>query len=228
VTSGAVKDWHPVVYGATVITGADQRRAPSADERRRILRAQGDNCLYCQLPIGSEVLRKGRPVRLRRNWDHFVPYAYVARNPGANFVLACHVCNAIKNCRIFATVDEARQTILPLREEKGYEAAWSARRRANLAAKAARAGRPPRQPIEVGQVWASRTVKDQGRTIRVVAVGLNCVRYVVLTPAAKAKRNTTGRFGVMATEAWRPLYDLVGAEAGKNAPRGEQHPRDGE
>jgi hypothetical protein len=113
-------DWRLAVYGGTRIIGTDRRKQPSTADRQRILAAQGDICLYCQLPIGTIVTRNGRDVVLRRNWDHFVPYAYSARNPGTNWVLSCHVCNGIKSCRMFTTVKDAQDMILPIRKAKGY------------------------------------------------------------------------------------------------------------
>lgn len=113
-------DWRLAVYGGTRIVGTARRNSPRLADRQRILADQDDICLYCQIPIGAVVIRKGRDVVLRRNWDHFVPYAYVARNPGANWVLACHICNTIKGPRMFDTVQQARDVILPRREAKGY------------------------------------------------------------------------------------------------------------
>lgn len=124
-------DWRRAVYGRPIV-GSERKRRPRVADKQRLLAAQGDTCLYCQLPIGAAVLRGDELVTLQRNFDHFVPYAFVSRNPGANFVIACHVCNGIKTALIFTTVEEARAYILPRREAKGYEPAWSAARRINL------------------------------------------------------------------------------------------------
>lgn len=122
------------MYGHSVV-GNETRRRPRIADRRRVFDAQGDVCLYCELPIGTEILRTKRTsnvVTLRRAWDHFIPHAYIARNPGANWVIACHICNEIKKAGVFATVEEARAVILPLRERRGYEPVWSVVRRLNL------------------------------------------------------------------------------------------------
>ena len=114
-------DWRLRVYGRGPANGTDRRRQPRVAERARIVAQQGNRCLYCELPIGTIVERRGKDVVLRLNWDHFIPYAYVARNPRDNWVLACHVCNGIKRGRIFKSVQEVRDTVLPERLRKGYE-----------------------------------------------------------------------------------------------------------
>lgn len=123
-------DWRLKVYGALSPAVEQNRRPPRRVDQHRILALQGDVCLYCGIPIGTEIsrVRKDRrgwtrtsTVVLRRNWDHFVPYSYIARNPQANWVLACHVCNLIKTARMFDTVEDARHAILPHRERRGYE-----------------------------------------------------------------------------------------------------------
>lgn len=114
-------DWRKTVYGRSHISGVQNRKAPLLAERLRVQEAQGNRCLYCEIPIGATIWRRSRTVTLRVNWDHFVPYAYLARNPRNNWVLACHVCNAIKSCRMFDSVQAARAAILPVRIAKGYE-----------------------------------------------------------------------------------------------------------
>lgn len=114
-------DWRRAVYGRSAIGGIGVRRAPRLADRIRVQEVQGNRCLYCEIPIGTTIWRRSQSVTLRTNWDHFVPYSYLVRNPGANWVLACHVCNGIKSCRMFDSVQAARDTILPIREAKGYE-----------------------------------------------------------------------------------------------------------
>lgn len=115
-------DWRLTVYGGTRISGQDRRKKPRVVDRARTLEIQGNKCLYCEIPIGTKVWRGAREIHLRANWDHFVPYSYLAANPAANWVLACHVCNGIKVARMFDTVQAAREVILPRRLAKGYEA----------------------------------------------------------------------------------------------------------
>ncbi|MFI9598880.1 HNH endonuclease [Streptomyces sp. NPDC052043] len=115
-------DWRLRVYGARgPSSGVTTRQYPRVAERRRAIELQNNRCLYCELPIGTAIWRHSRTVFLRTNWDHFIPYAYLARNPSSNWVLSCHVCNNIKSCRMFDTVQQAREVILPIRESKGYE-----------------------------------------------------------------------------------------------------------
>jgi len=108
------------VYGRP-ITGAARKRKPNAAIRQRILERQGNACLYCDLPIGAHVPRRGKLITLRLNWDHFIPHAYAASNGHDNWVAACHVCNGIKHSKIFNTVIEAQLFIRPRWQELGYE-----------------------------------------------------------------------------------------------------------
>jgi 5-methylcytosine-specific restriction endonuclease McrA len=112
--------WQGRVYGRGS-GGGVQRQDPKATTKKRIRASQLGRCLYCQLPIGARVKRHGRTVALTAHWDHFVPFAYLAQNPDANWVLSCQVCNGIKSDRIFQTVDEAREVILQARIAKGFE-----------------------------------------------------------------------------------------------------------
>jgi hypothetical protein len=112
--------WQIRVYGRGAGGGVTRRR-PSSEAVKRIRKIQMGRCLYCELTIGSRVKRNGKTVALTAQWDHFVPYSYLAQNPEANWVLACQVCNGIKSDRIFKTVEEARLVILQARDAKGYE-----------------------------------------------------------------------------------------------------------
>lgn len=102
------------------ITGSGRRKTPRMARRRGILALQKNRCLYCEHEFGSTVMRKGNPVVLQVNWDHFIPYAYGQTNAYTNWVAACHVCNGIKSARMFDTVMEAQKYILQRWIEKGY------------------------------------------------------------------------------------------------------------
>src|SRR5688500_6510297 len=93
---------------AHAITGSGRRKYPNVKTRQAILHTHRDRRLYCGAVFGTPVRRKrGHSATRRINWDHFVPYAYVLTNGTHIWVAACHVCNNIKNCRMFDTVREA-------------------------------------------------------------------------------------------------------------------------
>jgi 5-methylcytosine-specific restriction endonuclease McrA len=122
------KEWRRAVYGTVRITGAGSRTKPRQTDRQRVYAQQQGRCLYCDLPIDAEIHRqlaagnrRNGMVKLLPHWDHFVPYSYLLRNPSANWILACHVCNGIKLARMFDSVELAREFILPERIRKGYE-----------------------------------------------------------------------------------------------------------
>lgn len=85
------------------------RKMPPLADRKRILREQGNLCLYCDRMFGSRITLRGRVVSLRLTWDHQVPWAYSRNNSAENFVAACHICNATKNKLMFGSLDEIRE-----------------------------------------------------------------------------------------------------------------------
>lgn len=96
------------------------RKSPAPCDKRRILDEQGNCCFYCGVSFGSIQIRNGKPIRIITHWDHRLPYAYSQNNKTENFVAACHVCNGIKNDKIFQDVDEAMAYLALRRAEKGY------------------------------------------------------------------------------------------------------------
>lgn len=116
----SAQEHYLVVYGRP-ITGAGRRRKPNKTIKERIVALQGNRCLYCEMPIGAKVTRRGNTVTLRLNWDHFIPHAYAAANSGDNWVIACHVCNGIKGPSLFDTILEAQLYIRPRWAKLGYE-----------------------------------------------------------------------------------------------------------
>lgn len=98
-----------------------KRKTPTANEKSKILAAQEYRCFYCGVLLGSYRVRNGKPVLIKINWDHKLPFIYSQNNKASNFVAACHVCNGIKSSRIFKTVEEAQITLHQRRREKGYD-----------------------------------------------------------------------------------------------------------
>jgi hypothetical protein len=98
------------------------RRKPSTEAQAEILEHQENRCLYCEQEFGAWVFRNGktRPVQLRVEWDHLVPFSYTASCHDDGFVAACHVCNGIKSATMFQGLDEARAHIALKRSDKGW------------------------------------------------------------------------------------------------------------
>jgi hypothetical protein len=113
---------------------------PPAAVQAALLTEFENRCAYCRLPFGLFVWRRGvgstkasstgirqyssnfGAIALRLEWDHFIPFAYSASNRSDWFVPACHLCNGIKNARIFRTLEGAREVIEPAWVKK-YELA---------------------------------------------------------------------------------------------------------
>lgn len=97
------------------------RQPPPRRIKAAIRHEQRNRCAYCGIPVDAVVLRKLIEVQLTEQWDHFVPFAYSAANPGDGWVLACHVCNGIKSDKVFGSLRVAQFEIRRTREDKGYE-----------------------------------------------------------------------------------------------------------
>lgn len=160
-------DWRRAVYGGVQIIGVERKRRPPKTVADRIRAAQHGACLYCEIPIGAQIWRGNELVTLIANWDHFVPYAYAQRSRG-NWVLACHICNAIKSTRMFDTIQQARLVILPRRERKGYESPLSALARM-LGGAPARTG--PQEAPGVTRQGNTGGATPEGRSVAPGAVG---------------------------------------------------------
>jgi hypothetical protein len=121
-----IPEWRLRTWGT--FQGGGRRKAPPVRLQRKILEQQGGRCLYCDCEFGSTIYRKGKAITVRLNWDHVVPFAYSRTSVGVDFVAACHVCNGIKTCLMFDSVNQAREHILAVRQQRGYpRTAWEAR-----------------------------------------------------------------------------------------------------
>lgn len=103
------------------IESPQHRKTPPKIEKDRILEEQEYRCFYCSVLLESTRFRNGKPLMIRVNWDHQLPYAFSQNNTISNFVAACHVCNGIKSDRLFRTVDEAQLYLAQKRKQKGYD-----------------------------------------------------------------------------------------------------------
>jgi len=97
----------------------NKRKILGRKSREEILAQQNFCCFYCDRRFGKTVYRKGKPIALKINYDHQVPFAYGQNNSADNFVAACHICNAIKSSMLFDSIDKARLHILAAWAEKG-------------------------------------------------------------------------------------------------------------
>ncbi|MCA1832115.1 MAG: HNH endonuclease [Actinomycetota bacterium] len=112
--------WHAEVYGKWLGSGTRRRKTPGARHGRLILEEQQHRCAYCGIEFGDYTFRRGRPIQLRITWDHVIPYVYSEDSSDSNFVAACQVCNAIKNARMFESVNDAAAVIQRERWSRGY------------------------------------------------------------------------------------------------------------
>jgi hypothetical protein len=112
-------EWERKIYGqVTLSSGPLRKRRPPVAEQRRLLEEQAGRCFYCQYPFGEIVTRRGRPVILKLQWDHVIPFSYSNENSG--YVAACHVCNHIKEDRIFDSPVAAQDYVKAERFRRGY------------------------------------------------------------------------------------------------------------
>jgi len=119
VCCGAHQTQLPQLYKRESIP-EQRRKTISAKEKKIQLEKQDYRCFYCGKNLGSLVFRKSKPVKLKTEWDHMIPYSLTQNNEPTNFVAACHICNRLKSSSVFQTVDEAKIYLLSRWEEKGY------------------------------------------------------------------------------------------------------------
>lgn len=101
-----------------------KRSTPPVALQVDVLLAQDNRCLYCGNVFGDFVRVPGRGlVILGLEWDHFIPYAYLVRNPDWNWVASCTLCNRLKSAAIFASVSDARAHVIRAWLRKGYRPA---------------------------------------------------------------------------------------------------------
>lgn len=100
---------------------APSRRLPSPKQRQKILEEQGNRCLYCGCRFGSMRIRRGKPITLKLNWDHRLPFKYSQNNAASNFAASCHVCNGIKSDKLYDTLEDAKEKLAKIRAGKGYD-----------------------------------------------------------------------------------------------------------
>jgi hypothetical protein len=101
------------------VSAWDRRKKPKKEDQDKVLSIQDNRCIYCGVEFGKHVIRNGRAICLKINWDHFVPYSYSQNNYSHNFVAACHICNSLKSNLCFKTLDEAQIYIQDKRTQKG-------------------------------------------------------------------------------------------------------------
>lgn len=98
-----------------------KRFRPGKSEQRKILEEQENRCFYCGYKFGNIVHRNDNGVVLKMTWDHMLPWSLTQDNRASNFVAACHVCNGIKNSRVFESMSDAQDYLKYHRRRKGYD-----------------------------------------------------------------------------------------------------------
>lgn len=75
---------------------------------------QKNRCFWCGREFGtvySKIRSYGRKIivsKLRRHYDHALPYSYLKSNPNGNWVLSCNICNHFKSNLIFQSDKDCR------------------------------------------------------------------------------------------------------------------------
>lgn len=103
-----------------VVDVIDVRRSLSQSQKRAIVEQQDGRCYVCERQFGTLVRRGGRPVRLRIEFDHVIPFAFTHSSLFEAFAAACHVCNRFKSDRIFTSLDELRVYTQAKWDEGGF------------------------------------------------------------------------------------------------------------
>mgnify|MGYP000512239202 CR=1 FL=1 len=97
-----------------------RRKLPPLNQRKQVLEAQNNQCIYCERTLNQKTWKGSQWVRLRVHWDHWVPFIYSQNNSIHNFVASCHLCNSLKGTLIFDDLDKAKIYLNQRWIEKGW------------------------------------------------------------------------------------------------------------
>jgi len=101
--------------------GESRRSYISQKMKRDILESQNSKCIYCEKKLEEYFWHnlKGKHVKLRIHFDHFVSWNYSRDNHRNNIYASCHLCNGIKSDKYFYDLISAKEFINERRKEKG-------------------------------------------------------------------------------------------------------------
>ena len=99
------------------------RQRPRRAVRDWLLNIQANRCAYCGAQFGDFIqnTNTGNVIQVRLQWDHAVPYSFLRTNPKNNWLAACHVCNGMKNNKMFDSLADARAVLARKRFKCGFE-----------------------------------------------------------------------------------------------------------
>lgn len=80
------------------------RKYLGENKKREILDFQKNKCAYCDIEFD---------VLIQPEFDHFIPLAYLQKNPQDNFLASCRPCNRKKGSKIFDSIEQFRKIVLP-------------------------------------------------------------------------------------------------------------------
>lgn len=105
------------------IEGENRRSNIPYKVKREIKESQNNRCIYCDIDLTSIVFneKRNKMVKIKTHYDHFVSWNYSRDNQKQNIYVSCHICNGIKSDKYFSDLISAREYILTIRKQKGYE-----------------------------------------------------------------------------------------------------------
>src|SRR5438552_13893451 len=98
------------------ISARGHRKRPSWWQKREILEAQENKCLYCGVEFDTWQMVYGQCEKVKLHWDHRIPFDFLQAN--RDFVAACSRCNLIKSDKLYGTLAEIREYIRKAYEKK--------------------------------------------------------------------------------------------------------------
>lgn len=96
------------------------RRFWSAAFREALIHEQNSRCFWCELRFDKDEWRDGRLWKKSIHIEHVEPFIYAQNEARENIVASCSICNLIKSCLMFKTIDECREYIQHQRILKDY------------------------------------------------------------------------------------------------------------
>lgn len=103
------------------IEGEKTRSYISKEIKKEILLNQNGKCIYCDISFKDSFYynkNKTKIFKIKIHYDHFTPWVYSKNNEKSNLYASCNICNSLKGCKHFNSLEQAIEYLKIKRERK--------------------------------------------------------------------------------------------------------------